>query len=987
MIFRKTFVLLTGLFLLMTASATAQGGSPYHFIRPIISAFDADAGIPVQIPIFIENQGSAPVTLDIAISGAPEFTLDSLSRVVYLQPNMIDVALVHFLAISEGSYTAVVTASDGTLTDSLVLTGRVAPPPGPFFLLPPYHDLLADIGTPLQIPVTIRNATATAYSVTIGLNGDSELSYSGSSTIALPANGEETIYVDFLSAAEGFFSADLTVSDGSYSMSAMINVQAVDRMYTWIVPFEDEFTAMEGEQMTLPIFLENMSGTPVTLTAALTGDNTFDLDPSNTQLTLTHSATLPISFLSQTSGTYTTMLTITDGSIVDSMLLTVHVLPGPGDFVLSPDQYDFRVQEQTPFTCEFTLLNMSNSTQNISLSLTGNTLFSMQQSSPVSVGPKDVHTVQVLFQGAAEGWYTATLTATNGTETDSAVIMAHVGNTTLPGTEFTLQYDGKDFFFPFEAGAGTTVIKDLTITNISGQQLTVDLILQSDSSFSLSTTSVTIDSASSATVQVAFDNSYGGFGEGFLRIEGGTQVEHLFLAGFTTPWTSYDGLLVMNELDFGMVDTATQICLDVYLENTTQQSIAISNIQLSGFSSDFTLPNASNFSINPGETEGITVCFKPSAINIVMNEVLTFTFMNPLSNPNTQTASVNLTGRGGRGIGPKIDSCGIVGWYINTISAPLDGSSDASIELFNISNQPITFDNSYWEDGNQNGIYTLLTQLPITIQPHNPAVPSSGKQVVQIRYAPTAQTSTPGVEDIATLRLESTASQYPVHFWLTLVGIPTNPAPAGGTIVLFPKDGSVPTVDLRSAASNGVQELHFRNNLDVAVKISDYELSSDDRFEIIDPLDAPTILQPGETIAVKLRTKYVPLNTSMDALIMHGSHEHLHSRYQLLSGAGTTAITGQPPTVENFACALSPNPARDAVAIMLNQALTTGHVQVIDNLGRLVTEFEAQGNALRWDGNSSAGVPAGAGIYYLRISGTTTDGLKVSDTRRLVRTQ
>ena len=76
------------------------------------------------------------------------------------------------------------------------------------------------------------------------------------------------------------------------------------------------------------------------------------------------------------------------------------------------------------------------------------------------------------------------------------------------------------------------------------------------------------------------------------------------------------------------------------------------------------------------------------------------------------------------------DSCGIVGWYVNTIAAPIDGESDATIELFNITNQPLTLDNAAWEDGNTLGIYSLQTALPITIQPHNPAVPSSGKAVV-----------------------------------------------------------------------------------------------------------------------------------------------------------------------------------------------------------------------------------------------------------------
>ena len=861
----------------------AQGSNPYNYIFPVMKSVETEAGMPVQIPIFVENTGSSSVTLSVSVSGDPEFSVDSLSQSMLLDPGKLDVALIHFMSTNPGSYSTLLTVSDGTLSDTITLSATVNPPPGPFVLLPPFHDIMADAGTSTQIPVTIQNITGNAYSVTVSLTGDAAFSYTGNQSVSLAANGSETVYVDFLSNAEGRFSAALEVSDGSYTTATPINVFAMNRPYKWIVPFQDEFTAPAGVQMPIPVFVQNTAANPVTLDVALSGDPEFSLDPASQQVTVNHGEDLQISFLSNTAGTYTTLLTVTDGVDTDSLTLTVHVSSGTG------------------------------------------------------------------------------------------------------GAQFTTQYDGMDFFFPFEAAPGASVSKDLTITNISGGQISLQLDLFSDSSFSVSANTVTIDSGASKTVQVTFDNSYGGFGNGMLVIDGGSQVEHIFLAGFTSPWTDYDGLLVMNNLDFGMVDTSTQVCADVLLENTTQSSIAISNIQLSGFSSDFSLPNSSGFTIGAGDTASISVCFQPSVVNKVLNEVLTFTFDNPASTPNTQTASVNLTGRASSGILPPwIDSCSIIGVYVNTISAPIDGSSDVDIELFNVSSQSITIDNAVWEDGNNAGIYTLLTPLPITIQPHNPSVPSSGKTTIKVRYAPTSQSSTVGVEDIATLRFESSSNSIPATYFLTLIGTPISPAPASSTIVMFPKDGRIPKIELAEADANTTQVLRFENNLQVPVTVSSLELASDERFEIAGTGAMPRTIQAGETIAVELRTRSTAHSPATDALIMHGSHEHLNSRYEILSGSSVTGVGDIPQTPKAFNLAVAPNPAAGPVSITLSSPLRQGRVQVMDMLGRIVAEFNAETRNLMWNGTTASGRRADPGTYYIRAIGTDTDGQSVAATRKVV---
>ncbi|MDT8324271.1 MAG: hypothetical protein RRA94_09175 [Bacteroidota bacterium] len=884
MLLRQSLFLFAVLLLLCTAPPlTGQPGTPYHYIFPVVTDMEVEAGMPVEIPIFLENRQSSAATLTLDISGDPGFALDSLGHVIQLPPNMMDVALVHFVATAQGTHTALLTVTDGTVTDSLTLTVRVLPPPGPFVLLPPYHDLMTDTNAPMQIPVMVQNLTGSALSLSVSLAGDNTFSYTGAQNLSVPAHGNQTVTVDFQSAGEGHFQAVLHVSDGSYRDSVRIHVMAATLPHTWIVPFEDEFETMAGVPTPIPVFLQNRAAAPVTLTLQLAGDPEFSLDSTSTQMTVAQTEIAQLSFLAGAKGTYRTLLTVTDGNTTDSLQLTVRV--------------------GTP----------------------------------------------------------------------------HSG-----GQDFTLQYDGMDMFFPFEAAPGETVRKDLAITNISDAELTVQLSMFSDSSFTISRRSVTVDSGATETVQLRFDNSYGGFGDGMLVLESPRQIEHVFLAGFTRPWTDYDGLLVMNALDFGMVDTSTQLCLDVLLENSTQADISISDIRLSGFSPDFSLPDNTGFTVGAGKTEAITVCFQPTAPTQVKNEVLTFTVDNPASTPREQTASVELTGRATTGIKPWIDSCGIVGWYVNTISAPIDGSADVNIELFNVSDRAVTLGNATWEEGNSEGIYTLLTQLPITIAPYNPSVPNSGKEVVTVRYAPTAQSSTVGVEDIALLRFEDTGSSLPVQFYLTLVGIPIQPSPNAGSIVMFPKDGRIPVVDLGGSEISTVQTMQLENNLAVPVTVTGLSLSSTERFELEQQPTYPLQLQPGETIDVKLRTRGVPPKRRTDVLTMNGSHEHLNSRINLLSGSSVTGIGSVPQAPERFAVTAAPNPSAGPVTITLSSPLREGRVQIVDMVGRIVAEFDGNMQAVQWNGITPAGVPAESGVYHVLVHGSTQSGTPVSAARRII---
>ncbi len=979
---RKPLVLFSmALAVLLTCTVFGQPSRQYHYIVPVVDLFDATAGVPMQIPLFLENNGTNTVQLTIALAddGGGTFAVDSLDRIKIIAPGQYDVAMLNFFALSPGTYSGVLTATDGIVTDTLRLTAVVTAGPGPFVIIPPFQEIYADLGRTSVIPVSIRNISGASITVQVSLSGDSEFSYSGTTTKTIPSMGDETVLVEFYSNLEGRFTTTISVTDGSFTASATIGVVAYDEPYTWVIPLIDNIETMAGVEAILPVMVRNSSATPVTLSMALIGAPEFTLDPASTQVTLQPGMgeDIILHFLSNVTGTYNILLTVTDGVTTDSLPLSATVLPPPGNFALFKNMLDLRTEVNQTATGDLWLESYAATSQTLTVTISGAPEITYTGLNPITLQTMQGLPLPIEFSPTAAGTFTAILTVSDGIETDTALIMAYANPGHNGGPLFTLDYDGYGGFMAFETPLNTSLTKDITIHNISGRTLPITLNFFGDSSFTISDRSVTIDSGASKTVTVTFDNSFGGYGSAMLMFDAGRQIEQLYLAGMTPPFNEYDGVLVTNMLDFGMVDSAQQLCLDVTIENTTANNVTVTGAMLSGFSNAFTL-QAPPFPLllQPYSQVYMNVCFQPTASNRVENEVLTITFENPASTPQQQTAIVNLTGRSTKGM-KFDDSCGVIGWYVNTIAAPIGGTSDATIELFNITGAPLTLDNAVWEDGNSLGIYSIVTPLPITIQPANPAAPNSGKADFTIRYSPTAQSSTVGVEDIATLRLESSMSGQNVHFWMTLVGIPLTPSSPGSTVVLFPKDRRVPAIEMGNPAVGTTQAIRFENNLQVAVTLKGFELASDDRFEITDAQDFPRSLQPGETVDLMIRTRSVPTGRITDVLTMHGSHEHLNSRFDLISGTSLTDIGELPGAANAFTATLTPTPATARVQVTLSEPLATGQIQVLDMLGRVLLEHRGSLQNWTWDGLVN-GVPAQPGVYQIFISGLTDAGRQVS---------
>ncbi|HOJ03196.1 MAG TPA: hypothetical protein PK916_04250 [Bacteroidota bacterium] len=981
---RTTPILLTGMLLLLL-SVTSFGqvrDSKYHFIYPLLDSLEIEAGRPVELPLFLVNMGTQTINLTVTLTGDAEFTLDPSKSQFQLSEGGMDVAMIQFLSLQTGLKTARVFVTDGALTDTLDLRVTVLSGPGPFVLLPPFQDLRTVVGSTLSISVGVQNLTSTAMNLTATLTADPGFTMTGNGTVNVPASGRSTIDLNFNAVAEGMYQAWLQVSDGSYADSTAIFVYVYDQQYKYVFPIP-EIQAIAGMQTPIPVYLQNLTASTVSLNLSVSG-NGFSLNPmhSNVSLASGQSMDVDLSFLSSVVGKHTGLLLVNDGTETDSLEIVVDNIPGPGNFEVigMPDMV--KVTKGENFVGSFAIGSYSGLTQQLSVSISADPEFTFRVPPTLSLDPFAFEAYDFAFMSMKTGVYYADVTVTDGVETDVLRITVYVDSMGTGGPDFTISgLDGPGIMF-FEAPMNASLTRPVYITNISTAQLDVTVHPDLDQ-FGVDKRGLTIPVGGTDSLMVTFTN-VNGVGSGQIRLETAQQGEFIYLMGYAPPFDELGGVRITNMLDFGMLDTNTTLCLPVEIENASNETITINSAVLSGFSQSFTVSHfIAPIVLRPRERATIDVCYRPSAINMVENEVLTLTLDHPGMNPREQRAIVNLSGRSEWGV-KDIDSS-IIGWYMNTIAAPLDGQVDAVMTLYNVTDQPITIERAEWADGNDQGIYTLLTDLPFTIQPYSSNTPNRGSKEITIRYAPKTSTSSIGVPDMATLLLRGTPM--PSHdYFLTLIGIPVTPASPSSGIALFPKDNRVPIVDLGQATGNTDKTLTFFNNLDVPVTIASVSLASTERFDFANPSEAntPHTLQPGETMAVTLRTQSVLMQRTTDQLLMHGSHSHLNSRYDLISGSPLTSVDSPADAPNSFALSVSPNPSSGPLTLNFPTELRNGYLAIHDALGRKVFEQRDVRSGMRWNGIGLDGRTLIPGIYYLTVSGVSTEGRAVSAMQKLM---
>jgi hypothetical protein len=778
--------------------------------------------------------------------------------------------------------------------------------------------------------------------------------------------------------------------------------------YNYTLKYDDVFEAMVGIQSGSFALLKNSTNQSVTLTAYLNGDPQFQsfwFDPMGQPLdtlviTLAPGMDYPlfIGFLATTAGSFTTVLTVTDGTLTDQAPIVATVTQLPGNFMVSPAFGDPEIiQPGMQWNLMAFVLNMTDSTLNMTASLSGDPEFTFNGPTSFQINKFDDEVVDIGFLSSTKGNYSATLYISDGASTDTIPVNVKVDDFMWPNMSFKIEGPGMpggpvgiEPFLIFELPDST--VKSVTVTNISGGTLDFKTAFDITQDFTVSSSSFTLADGAAKVLDVTYTGALNQMSDDVMWVHGSddnfVSVESQPVFMFTMPATTtvQGGLDVPYLVDFGIVDTNTTKCEDILIKNTTSTAVTISNIALSGFSTDYSISNAASFSIPANGQQVITVCFTASAVPYEQFEVLTFDYDNPGLSPQAGTIWVDLVGRSNMTIKCPLPSSCIAGWFEDLPITSIGTDIDFTVNLVNFSDSSITVNAAtidHWTAG-QNA-FSLKTSLPVTVSVFDPAVPGSGEMDLTFNYAPSSPGSISGKEDIAVVSLDLNRTSCG-QIELLMFGIPEDSITNGVRInPLFPTQGTTAAVSVQANTEIVIEKVTFYNNLNTPVTVTGLELGKGSNFEIVKVYNGefPFTLAPDEDLDISLELDAPSGDIYKDKLIVHSSHEHLNKEFPLFGkGLGVTGIDDMPTIADHVQLALAPNPTNGPVMATLSGA-SSALYQVVDVMGRLITEYQGAAK-WQWNANDANGLSVQPGTYYIRATGVQTNGTPFSVVQQAV---
>lgn len=752
------------------------------------------------------------------------------------------------------------------------------------------------------------------------------------------------------------------------------------------------FTRVE---MPIPFVVQNPGQSAVTINATISGAEYF-LDEQRTTKTL--QIALPPGeiewasawFYTEQPGVFTALLTVNDGSTTDSLVLITTVEQLRGNFLVNKFNNEFIAPLNMPIQLSASVFNMIDSSLSMTYTLSASSEFTLTTPPAATLWPRGFDYPIVEFLSATAGTYTAQLFITDGATIDTVSFKVVAKNIEPDSSDIIVEGTagsrGEVYFYPSSSGAANETVR---VRNLTASQVTVSAYTMSFAgAFSITDTLFTLTAGSVKDVRIDYQGNPTEFGNGLLMFKTDQSEIGLALLAFPSDSMIKNDLDVPCIVDFGIVDTTATLCKDIVVKNLTTSEITLSNILLSGMTTEFALNSAVTRTLPANGAIAIEVCFTPGTTDQQLFDVLEFEYSDGAAK--SGLVMVSLTGRSNKPIRTIDPFPCLIGWYDPVPKTPIGTEKEFTIDLFNMTPEDITIVDAMllgFLNPTSPVAFEFLQQLPIVVPAVRDSILFTPVQVT-VKYKPTTQTSTAGVDDVALLefKLISNSGTCPSAS-LIIVGEPTTQSPPVTTrkLPLFGGGKKQDVVNIINAAVSSTHAIEFTNNLNTPVQITGASLQKSDNFELkkVGGSQMPMTLQPGASITLEIEF-YRPANTIYhDQLTIHGSHEQLGSSFPVYGAApGATDVDATPTRSAALDFTMSPNPSFGQMLVATRDDVPAT-IEIFDAAGRLIATQTGTSKWM-WDGTTASGTRATPGTYFVKVTAHAAHGTHVPTIQKAI---
>ncbi|TMI69462.1 hypothetical protein E6H16_00140, partial [Candidatus Bathyarchaeota archaeon] len=371
-----------------------------------------------------------------------------------------------FSSSNTGIYTVTVSATNGTMTHSTLITVKVAD----FTITanPASVGIVAGSTGTSTLSLTSLNG----FSGTISLNASATTGLTASinpTSVLVSSGGTSTATLTVGSSSKGSYVVTITASSGSLTRSVQVTVTVGDFA---ISSNTSTLKINSGQSGSANITLTSLSGFQgtISLTVSVTPSGlSASTNPTSVILASGNSGSSILSVTSTTAGNYTVTVTGTSGSASRSIQLTVTVV----DFSITPNpaSLGFSSGSNGNSTLTFKSLGGYSGTVTVTTIVTPPTGLSTSCGSSVTLTSGSSFNSTCLFGSSTPGTYTVTVKGTSGSLSHSVTISVGVRDFTITANPSSLNLS-----------LGTNGSSTITVTSLGGFSGTITLTTTTSSS-------------------------------------------------------------------------------------------------------------------------------------------------------------------------------------------------------------------------------------------------------------------------------------------------------------------------------------------------------------------------------------------------------------------------------------------------------------------------------------------------------------------------